>query len=286
MKEIVVSAAEKAGGILSPENRTRAVAAIHADGYVVLHGVVDTAHLDVLQERMLADLEKILARPDAPFNFNTGNVQQDAPPFAPFLFDDILRNDLVISVTKAVLGPNLKMPFYSGNTALPGGTRQPVHPDVAQLWQDLAHPTPAFGLVINVPVVDVSPANGSTEFWPGTHHDTTYDIHGGSARIPQEVLDRRAAQMPPFQPTIPRGSVVIRDIRMWHAGMPNHTDVPRPMLAMIHWCSWWQSGEIIVAPRESESFFQHPDLHFVTRYVDGAVDHTQNNQAYDLKLDR
>ncbi|MBC7804744.1 MAG: hypothetical protein H7145_01210 [Akkermansiaceae bacterium] len=63
--------------------------------------------------------------------------------------------------------------------------------------------------------------------------------------------------------------------------MPDDTDAPRPMIAMIHWC---QAGETIVAPRGSEPFFRHPELHFVARYVDGDVDHTQNNQAYDLKI--
>lgn len=255
MNQIAVSPDEKASGALTTENQSRAVDTLRNDGYIVLSGIVDTAHLNVLQERMLTDLQKILARPDAPFNFNTGNVQQDPPPFPPFLFDDIVKNEIVIGVTKAVLGPNPKMPFYSGNTALPGGSRQPVHPDVGQLWTNLEHPTPAFGLVINVPVVDVSPANGSTEFWSGTHRDTTYSIHQGSPRIPQEILDRRAKDVPPFQPTIPRGSVIIRDIRMWHAGTPNNTNAPRPMIAMIHWCSWWQAGEAIVAPANRNHFF-------------------------------
>lgn len=283
MNEIFVTNEEKTAGKLTEEQRKHAVAALYNDGYVVLHGIVDTAHLDILQERMLADLEKILARPDAPFNFNTGNVQQDPPPFAPYLFNDILKNNIVIDVTSAVLGPGLKNAFYSGNTALPNGTRQPVHPDVAQLWTDLEHPTPAFGLVVNVPVVDMSPLNGSTEIWPGTHRDTTYNIHQGSARISSEVLEHQRAQTEPLQPTVPRGSVVIRDIRMWHAGMPNHTEVPRPMIAMIHWASWWNEGEQIAAPRESESFFQHPILRFVMRYVDGEVHYTQHGQAYDLE---
>ncbi|MBC7804745.1 MAG: hypothetical protein H7145_01215 [Akkermansiaceae bacterium] len=127
MNEIAVSAAEKAAGHLSPDNQAKAVDAIQMDGYVVLHEIVDTTHLDILQERMLTDLQKTLARPDAPFNFNAGDVQQDAPPFAPFLFDDILKNEVVIGMTKGVLGANLKMSFYSGNTALPEG-RAPASP--------------------------------------------------------------------------------------------------------------------------------------------------------------
>lgn len=274
MNTIAVSDAEKRNRGLSPENLMRAVAAVNEDGYVVLTGVVDTAHLDVLRERMMADLETILAGADVPFNFNTGNVQQDPPPFAPYLFADILLNDIVIGVTKEILGPGLKNTFYSGNTALPHGTRQPVHPDAGHLWSGLAHATPAHNLVINVPVVDMSPENGATEIWPGTHRDTTYAIHEGSVPVSEALLDKYRSAGVPLQPAVARGGVIIRDMRMWHAGMPNHTEVPRPMIAMVHATSWWTEADPIIAPRSSEPFFRHPLLKTVVRYVDGDVDHT------------
>ena len=172
-------------------NHAAAVYSLQTDGFVVLKDVIDTAHLDVLRDKMLADLDTILQRPDAPFNFNTGNVQQDPPPFPPYLFRDVLVNDIVIAVTKSILGPNLKNSFYSGNTALPGGTRQPVHPDVAQLWPDLPTATPAFGLVVNVPVVDMDERErqhgnlaGNA---PGHHvqHPSGFGAHcGGRAGTP------------------------------------------------------------------------------------------------------
>src|SRR6185503_20481869 len=112
-------------------------AALRTDGFVVLNDVIDPAHLEVLRERMLEDIERILQREDAPFNFNSGNVQQQPPPFPPYLFRDVLVNDMVIAVTRAMLGPGVKNSYYSGNTALPGGTEQPVHPDVGQLWPNL-----------------------------------------------------------------------------------------------------------------------------------------------------
>ncbi|MBC7808746.1 MAG: phytanoyl-CoA dioxygenase family protein [Akkermansiaceae bacterium] len=278
----IISTEEKAAGYLSDASLHQAVTAVNTDGYVILGNAVDVAHLDILLERTLSDLEQILARKDVPFNFNTGNVQQDPPPFAPYLFDDVLKNEFVIQITRAILGDGVKNIMYSGNTALPGGTRQPVHPDGGQLWSGLTHPTPAYNLVVNVPLVAVSPANGSTEFWPGTHLDTGDFLQKGSLRVSEDDLEKRAAQVPPFQPTIPRGSVVIRDLRMWHAGMPNTTDQPRPMIAMIHSAGWWGSGAF-GAPRASAPFFEHPDLRFAVQYTDGASDYITNNQAYDLR---
>lgn len=283
LAEVSFSPTEIETGQLTPETLTAANRALREDGIVVLKSIVDPDHLTMLRERMLADLETILARPDAPFNFNTGNVQQDPPPFAPYLFRDVLLNDVVISVTESILGPGLKNGFYSGNTAVPGGTRQPVHPDISQLWSGLEHPTPAYGFVVNIPVVDVTPENGATEVWPGTHRDTTYSIHEGAARIPDEVLAPWRAKRPPLQASTRTGDVIVRDIRLWHAGTPNRTPTPRPMIAMIHWCSWWSEADSIPFPRESEPFLQHPRLRTVARFVDGPVDYLHHSQAYDLQ---
>ena len=260
----------------------RALAALDEDGFVILEDAVDLAHLDVLKERMLADVEKILARPDAPFNFNTGNIQQAPPPFAPYLFEDILFNERAIAVTHALFGDGVKNAFYSGNTALKSEARQPVHPDIAQLWPNLAVAPPAFGVVVNVPVVDMDTRNGATELWPGTHKDTTLSIRDGSIRVPDDALEARRKVRPPFQPSVKRGSVILRDIRMWHAGMPNHTDEPRPMIAMIHWPHWYLTSDAIEIPEESQGFFQHPILHTQVQ-VKAGYDHTLHGGAYDVR---
>lgn len=283
MNEIPVTSQEVRAGKLEEQHLGSTLSALNDDGFVVLRDVVSLAHIEILREKMLADVHEILKRPDAPFNFNTGNLQQDPPPFAPYLFRDVLLNDLVIQVSKALLGPGVKNSYYSGNTALPGGTRQPVHPDVAQLWPDLKYPTPPFGLVINIPVVDASPENGSTELWPGTHHDTTFCIHQGSTRISEEILEKRRTIRPPIQPSIKAGSVLIRDIRLWHAGMPNYTNVPRPMIAMIHWCSWWMACDPIPFPQSEKGFFTHSDLTTNARFVEGQPDYLKHNQSYDLQ---
>lgn len=255
------------------------------EGFVVLEDVIDPSHCDTLCEKMLADVEAILQRPDIPFNFNRGNIQQAPPPFAPYLFDDVLFNPQIIEVTKAILGPGLKNNFYSGNTALPGEHFQPVHPDVAQLWQGLEHATPSFGIVVNVPVVDMGPENGATQLWPGTHKDTHYFHGDGSARVADEHLAAWREKHPPIQPTVKRGSVVLRDIRLWHAGMPNRTQQPRPMIAMIHWCGWFADWDGIEIPERSRSFFEDKALHTNVKVVpDDQFDHIKHGGAYDVDL--
>lgn len=112
-------------------------------------------------------------------------------------------------------------------------TSQPVHTDA-----DFDHPSHPFAYVVNVPLITMTPENGSTEVWLGTHQDTDLSYQEGqhgeraSGRIKGEELEKRRAIRPPCQQTVPRGSIVIRDLRLWHAGIGNQTDAVRVMLAM------------------------------------------------------
>ena len=275
---------ERASSRLLGDNLRAAVDALRTDGLVLLNDVVDPAHLDVLHERMIADLDAVRDRPDVPYNWNTGNLQQDPPPFPPYLFDDVLLNPYVISVTSSVLGPGVKNVMYGGNTALPSDQRQPVHSDVGHLWpiESLEAPHPPAQLVVNVLTVDVSPDNGATELWPGTHRELGAGI-GDDVKIAPELLETRRAISPPFQPTFRRGSMLIRDIRLWHAGMPNRTDQPRPMIAMIHASAWLETGNPLLFPTGTEAFFNHPVLRTAARFTTEPIDYVAEPQAFEYE---
>jgi hypothetical protein len=279
LTEIRPSDNEKAAGAWSAEKLQLATEALLRDGIVVLADVVSQESILGLRERMLRDADLLVNRPDAPFNWTKGNIQQDPPPFPPYLYRDVLVNDLVIAVTRSILGSGVKNGFYSGNTAMPSENRQPVHADEGQLWPNLKHVPPPNSLVVNIPLVDMGPENGSTEVWPGTHLDPTVTISSGDIEVPLDHLEAQRAACPPLQPEVKAGSVVIRDIRLWHAGMPNRTSTPRPMIAMIHVTSWWRAGKVPFA-RAAEPFLKHPDLEWCAEYVEGPIDHISGVQGH------
>ena len=102
---------------------------------------------------------------------------------------------------------------------------------------------------MNVCLVDTTPQNGSTEIWLGTPRMTVWsDMHpeGGPFGIKPERLEERRKVRPPVYPHLKRGSLVLRDIRTWHAGMPNHTDQTRVMLAFGYQARW--HGASITTP--------------------------------------
>ncbi|GMV87611.1 MAG: hypothetical protein AMXMBFR81_05420 [Chthonomonas sp.] len=281
---LTISAAERERGRFDPETVMRGREAILRDGMVAIEDAVDPEHIAKIRDRMFEDLPAILSRTDTPFNFTRSNVQQDPPPMAEYLFRDVLVNEFVVQLTSSVMGQGMKNAFYSGNTALAHGTqRQPVHADMGHLWPNTEHATPPYALIVNMPMVDMDARNGSIELWPGTHLDTSVAMQDGDIKVSPERIEAQRAIRPPVQPKMRAGSVIIRDMRMWHAGMPNHTDQPRPMIAMIHWVSWWPLHEKLTFPKGTEALFVHPDLETVADFVDTPIPYLGRHVSYDLQ---
>lgn len=243
---------------LSDQNLEVAMRSLHRDGLVVVENVIPHDCLNRLNKKMIEDAYYLRSKKgDTPFNYNPGNIQQDAPPvreyFEPSIFmsesakpqlhlpstgSNCYPDPIATQITSSALGPRPKWTFCSGNTAMPPTTEsppmsQPVHSDA-----DFAHPTHPFAYVINVPLITMTPENGSTELWLGTHTEAGLHVQEGahgeraSGRVKLDELEKRRLDHPPCQPVVPKGSLVVRDLRLWHAGVGNQTEDPRVMLAM------------------------------------------------------
>jgi ectoine hydroxylase-related dioxygenase (phytanoyl-CoA dioxygenase family) len=174
------------------------------------------------------------------------NIQQDPPLTSRYFSREIFLDPLATQVTSSVLGPRPRLSFISGNSALPPSAgiepkAQPTHSDA-----DFAHPNSPFALVVNIGLIDMIPENGSTEVWLGTHSLSSKEAQEGdhgeraSGMIKKDWLEKRREERPPAQPIVRKGSIVLRDLRLWHGGMPNWTADTRVMLAMIHFAPWYR----------------------------------------------
>lgn len=225
------------------------------------------------------------------------------PPLQPeLMYDDIWANGPAAAVIQCLLGPKPCVNYVNGNTALGGfkGARQAVHADLS-----FNHAQMPFGIVANYYLVDTSSENGSTEIWVGSHQGTTFADHrncdldsyhankenntgpitvkGSKAikefkfGIHEDLLEQRRSFAPPIQPSIQRGSVVLRDIRLWHAGICNSSEHPRIMLAFVHTPAWYQCPGKVVLPESAKVLVdrwasqKHPvqyNVHFVPTQID------------------
>lgn len=266
-------------GIPTAELLAEAITYLHQDGIIVLENAIDTAHLDALEELLGPEAEEVAKDPDHHFNFgkSTRNMDQ-APPLIPdLMFMDVWANPMACSILRAILGPDIMCHYANGNTALKATGRQPVHSDINH-----PHPTFPFAYVLNVPLCDVSLENGATEIWVGSHRDSCIDQHTshGSEEgltIKPELVEERRKHSPPVNPSTKKGSLILRDVRLWHAGVPNRTEKPRIMLAYVIEPKWFQAPSKVLMPTKVkglvEKWKQETGLEYNVKWVDGEVDH-------------
>jgi len=246
VKEIFPTESEKASGKFESNNAQEVLEGLHADGIIIIRDIIDPAHLDTLNEVMVPETDHLCKT--AHFNFQTRNIQH-APPLLPpsLVFDDMYLNSLLLHAVTLYLGPNPQFNFISGNTALPNGsTRQPVHCDLS-----FKYPEFPFYVIANIPLITATPEVGCTEFWPCTHLRPFSDqLEPKFYEIQKERLEGYAC----LQPEVPKGSVVLRDLRLWHAGMPNPSNTCRCMIGLAYCSSWYRTKYTVPVP---DSVFGH-----------------------------
>lgn len=267
---------------LGSHNLQAAVEALHQDGLVVLKNAVDVDHLDKLEARMVPEARDLYPRPSTHRNFghNTGNIQQEPVLEDGYIFQDVIANPWATEVIQCMLGPRPTLRFYSANTAFKATGRQPPHIDV-----DFDFPKIPFGYCVNINLVDVTPENGSTEFWLGSHTDTDVKVlDSDEYQIRPSLQRQRRKTRPPIQPSLPKGSLVIRDFRLWHAGMPNRTEHPRVMLVTVQFPSWYRSGLKMKLPRAVQGKIEWGDLVPCVEWVDEGYDYLQGAHDHDFSL--
>ncbi len=247
---------------------------------MVLEDVIDHAHLDILWDRMVVDLDEILARGVVPHQFVYGNVQQDPPPFASYVFEDVLENRLVNQITRHLLGEGVYNKSYTGNTNVPNSELQPVHVDGGDLLAGLTEAQSAHKLVVNIPLKDVTEEDGSIELWPGTHQLMS-NVLGDDIKVDPDTVERRRKSHPPVRGNTKKGSLLIRDNRVWHRGMPNHSSSPRFMIALIHCAAFIAPISKVSFSADLSSFFDTVDA--VTDYVltDEPIPYLDKHNPYD-----
>ena len=267
---VTISEDERASGIMARQNIEKAVVALAQDGIVILDNAVSETSLDFLNKRMVEEAAQLRDSNKTQFNYGkkAQNILQHMIPEPDYILSDIQANPFAVSVCKAVLGPKPVLRYHKANTNFPGEIRQPVHSDV-----HYEHPRACFALAVNTVLIDCSPENGSTECWPGTHLTTRFADQNGMNGIFPHLLERRAKNVPPLQPTIKKGGLIVRDMRLWHAGMPNHTEQIRVMLNLIYFADWYRSPMTIKFPRETEERIHQLEAQSGTEIAAEFVDH-------------
>ena len=225
---------------LSDDRLAMALRTLRDTGMVVIEGVYSRDWVDELRSAFDAELDRYIAARgglDAvnATSFGRNHIGIHLPLVPPFSDPQIVVNPIAMQIMTAALGDDLRCAFYHSNTAYPGSGRQEMHRDNPPLFgPEFGVPTPVVHVVLNIPLCDFTEENGSTEIWPGTHLMVDLTPEDGLA----DRLAARAQMMAPVRANIRAGCVVIRDLRLWHRGMPNNSREVRTMLALVYQRAW------------------------------------------------
>lgn len=285
---ITLSDEELGSRQVSSHNLQTAIEALHRDGVCAITNAVSPAHLDKLNARMVPEAQKLYDNPKTHRNFGsrTGNIQQEPVCEPEFVFEDIVANPWATAITECMLGPHPHVRFYSSNTAFKAEGRQPPHIDV-----QFDFPKIPFGFCVNINLVATTAENGATEIWLGSHREFDDDKIGATQttkvidmRLSAEQVEARRKICPPIQPSLPKGSLIIRDFRLWHAGMPNRTDDPRVMLVTIHFPAWYRNDQKICLPRSLQGKLDWGRLVPCVEWVDEGYEYLAGKHDHDFSL--
>ena len=128
----------------------------------------------------------------------------------------------------------------------------------------MASAMPPLLLVVNIALDDFTADNGATEIWPGSHLLVDADDKEAATLI---IPEQRHKTQPSTRTTMTAGSVVMRDMRTWHRGMPNNTHEPRTMLMLVYYRQYFipDGFSLSLDPLELDQFSTQAQLTYRLR---------------------
>ena len=254
------------------DETARATRIIRTYGFVILRDAVPRPVLEPLRVRMDQDTEELVAYCET-IGGNPrekGHLQQGPPPTREYVFEEVAMNSFVGRVCSELLGPNPKLTFYNGNTNYPGSVRQALHMDGVHHNKAPEDPLPTASVVVNFCPCDANESNGAVELWPGSHL-----VRPESERnyVPESQEEARRKVEPPISANTELGDVLIRDVRVWHRGVPNRSSRPRHMIALIVSRSDLQPNRRLKFENGCEHALEGHEVQSNAEYVDSVADY-------------
>jgi hypothetical protein len=187
----------------------------------VLRRLLPVALIDAWHEAFQPLLAETVERNGPTGNRGPCRYYITLPFTAPWADPRVVDNDAIMGVVSTLVGPDGAMSQLGSDTPLRGSEDQSLHRDAPiRLPGRPVRVKPSL-LAVNIPLVDVTEANGPMEYAPGSQH-----------RTDAEALRRIAAgEMPIERVLMERGDVLIRDVRHLHRGTAN-PGAPRPVVVI------------------------------------------------------
>ena len=218
---------------------------LETEGYLILDEVIASALVKKLGGSARKTLSKHISKALTQNPIPPIHLDAQIPPEGIFLHPHLCTHPMVMQILSALgMGDDFYLWFMHANTAFPGAGRQGIHRDLPHLFPELKGAIPGTSYVVSIPLDDFTMQNGATELWPGSHliQDPDRKVRSSfseSAKIAKNPLhpiaknfEARAKKLKSIRAIMKAGSILVRDMRLWHRAMPNQTSRPRTMLTL------------------------------------------------------
>jgi len=252
-----IPAGSFAGSQLLQEARRQFV----EQGFVILDHVIAAPTVRSLREEFVRQYARYFDDREADDSLEVGERRFMVPIglIGGFADPAVFANPYVVALVREVLDQDAILEAYGAVVSLSGSAAQPAHQDAAPLFNSaLSTVLPAHALTCGIPLVEMNDLHGTTALWPQSHR---------SAGAPLDDV------VTPERPTIPVGSCLLWDFRLFHSGTANRSAEHRPMLYATYARRWYQ---------DPVNFRKRtiPRLVFEPAFLEGLADDTRNLFAH------
>ncbi len=133
-----------------------------------------------------------------------------------------------------LLGEDCVIDSFGSVCAYPGAKAQKIHADNPPLFEsdEVCARIPCYALTVVVPLIALNQTVGTTAVWEKSHRHEQYADH---IKMLREKEDFENATW--LTPDV--GDIYLMDYRLIHAGTPNLSHEPRPILYIVYSRPWF-----------------------------------------------
>ena len=155
----------------------------------------------------------------------------------PFNDPELYANPRVMPILESLLSAHVRIASFGSVVAWPGAEAQPIHLDHPPLFDpnDQSELLPPWAVTLVVPLVEITQDMGPTAIWPGTHKSPDR-----LERLQQLMTNPDYSDSE--KPVTKLGDAYMMDYRVIHGGLPNDSDIVRPILYLVYSRPWFRDG--------------------------------------------
>jgi hypothetical protein len=221
------SKAERRSGILDSGALKDAVQHFRRDGALIVDEIVDTRLVERARQAFLKKYADYVngVRRDETLKVGDRRLMITVDLDSPFDDRQLFDNPWLTPILDEILGDRYVLDAFGVVCSLAGAQTQCPHRDGGILFPEVGvdRLLPSVAITVAIPLLEMNEVNGTTELWPGSHRDLSYDVPGGEG----------------VKPIVPEGSCVLWDFRLLHGGTANRGREPRPLVYLTYSRPWF-----------------------------------------------